>query len=74
MKHYDWLVVAIEEPLVLAAKLKAKGYIGRSLMCDIQLAKEVSDDDKSIQLLNAVEALWEFMVMLTVSWKHPCPS
>ena len=56
-KHYDKLVQAIDEPLVLAATLKAKGYIGRALMRDLQSAKGVPDDDKSIKLLNAVESL-----------------
>ena len=55
-KHYNELVVAIEEPLVLAANLKAKGYIGKHLMRDLQSAKGVSNDDKSIKLLNAVES------------------
>ena len=57
-KHYDKLVQAIDEPqLVLAATLKAKGYIGRALMRDLQSAKGVPDDDKSIKLLNTVESL-----------------
>ena len=56
-KHYDKLVVAIEEPLVLAANLKAKGYIGRALMRNLHSAEGVSNDDKSIKLLNAVESL-----------------
>ena len=56
-KHYDKLVQAIDKPLVLAAKLKTEDYISRALMRDIESAKGVPDDDKSIKLLNAVEAL-----------------
>lgn len=49
-------MIAIEEPLVLAAKLRGKGYIGSSLVRYMQSAKGISDDEKSIKLLNNLES------------------
>lgn len=56
-KHYDDLRRAIEDPLVLAAKLKGQGYIGSSVLRNMRSVKGVSDDEKSIQLLNVIESL-----------------
>ena len=55
-RYYNKLVEAIEEPLVLAAKLKSEGYIGRSAVRNMESARGVSDDEKSIKLLNDVES------------------